>query len=143
MKVWTTDCGHLLCDSAPVSRQPFVGSHDVVLNHEIFEDERANEPPNAFELLPETQQKSFVGGQKQVSTRPNNRHDSACCNAAPFESGYAPKGQQGYSSIQQLADVLAAHGFHVTTPDFFRGDPLVKMPLVISEFMNNLCINVA
>ncbi|RKO88231.1 hypothetical protein BDK51DRAFT_34996, partial [Blyttiomyces helicus] len=42
------------------------------------------------------------------------------------------------SSTQQRADALAEHDFRVVIPDFFRGDPWVKMPLVMSEMMEHL-----
>ncbi|RKO93952.1 hypothetical protein BDK51DRAFT_9410, partial [Blyttiomyces helicus] len=75
----------------------------------------------------------------------------ACCNTAPFESEHVPRSQferigdlpayfvgekaskaippnfdanlQLSISTQQLADALAAHGFRVAMPDFFRATP--------------------
>ncbi|RKO90176.1 hypothetical protein BDK51DRAFT_52060 [Blyttiomyces helicus] len=74
-------------------------------------------------------------------------HVPACCNTAPFESEYAPKG-----TFERIGDLpvyfVGEKGSKAVLPalrrslprmgDFFRGDPWIKMPLVMSELMDHL-----
>ncbi|RKO85425.1 Alpha/Beta hydrolase protein [Blyttiomyces helicus] len=92
-------------------------------------------------------------------------HVAACCTSAPFESNYTPKGvyetisdlpvyfvgEKGKPAIMvaydifgltpnslQFADTLATHGFRVAVPDYYHGNPWVKVPIVMEELFAHL-----
>ncbi|TPX70022.1 hypothetical protein SpCBS45565_g01996 [Spizellomyces sp. 'palustris'] len=94
-------------------------------------------------------------------------HSKACCELPPFASNYQPKGQVStvgdlptyfvgekgkraiilvydifgfHPNTHQFADELAAKGFFVAEPDFFRGNPwpLEKLPFELPELMAHL-----